>query len=172
MNALAFRVYGVAQGMGSKRAFVPKGWTRPIITDTNRSLKAWQSLVAEAAGRAIHERTDEGRSPWTFLEGPIRLSLAFYFPRPKSLPKRVVANTKVVDVDKCARAIGDALSGVGTWTIGRSSSSSRGTTRRRRGCRTWTCASKRRWGWGRASGPPCRRRSSIGHSSDKESEPC
>ena len=147
MNALAFRVYGVAQGMGSKRAFVPKGWTRPIITDTNRSLKAWQSLVAEAAGRAIHERTDEGRSPWTFLEGPIRLSLAFYFPRPKSLPKRVVANTKVVDVDKCARAIGDALSGVVYLDDRQIVESSRGsTTRRRRACRTSTCGSKRRWG--------------------------
>jgi len=108
VTALAFRVYGVAQGMGSKRAFVPKGWTRPIVTDTNRNLKSWQSLVAEAAGRAISERVDA----WRLLEGPIRLSVAFYLPRPASLPKKTIANTKAIDVDKACRAIGDALSGV------------------------------------------------------------
>ena len=108
MIALVFRVYGIAQGMGSKRAFVPKGWTRPIVTDTNRNLKGWQSLVADAAGRAITERTE----PWRLLEGPIRLSVAFYLPRPQSLTKKVRANTKAIDVDKACRAIGDALSGV------------------------------------------------------------
>ncbi len=50
---LVFTVYGVAQSMGSKRAFVPKGWNRPIITDTNRNLKQWQLLVADGASQAI-----------------------------------------------------------------------------------------------------------------------
>jgi crossover junction endodeoxyribonuclease RusA len=103
---LAFRVYGIAEGMGSKRAFVPKGWTRPIVTDSNRSLKSWQQLVREAAADAIRQQT------WTLLEGPVRLLVAFYFPRPKSLPKRVVANTRSVDVDKLARAVADALTGL------------------------------------------------------------
>jgi len=108
VTALTFRCYGVAQGMGSKRAFVPKGWTRPIVTDTNRNLKGWQSLVAEAAGRAITERAQ----PWQLLDGPIRLSVAFYLPRPASLPKKILAMTKAPDTSKLIRATEDALSGV------------------------------------------------------------
>src|SRR5207248_9548638 len=107
VTALAFRVYGVAQGMGSKRAFVPKGWTRPIVTDTNRNLKSWQSLVAEAAGRAISERVDA----WRLLEGPIRLSVAFYLPRPASLPKKSRAMTKAPDTSKLTRPTEDAHPG-------------------------------------------------------------
>ena len=50
---LDFRVIGIAQPMGSKRAFTPPGWTRPIITDSNRNLKSWQELVSHAANDAI-----------------------------------------------------------------------------------------------------------------------
>jgi crossover junction endodeoxyribonuclease RusA len=104
---IRFTVYGVASGMGSKRAFVPKGWTRPIITDSNRNLKAWQSLVADAASRAIAERPD-----WQILEGGVRLSLQFYLPRPKSLGKRVVPHTKAPDCSKLIRSTEDAMSGI------------------------------------------------------------
>ena len=107
---LSFRVYGVASGMGSKRAFIPKGWTRPIVTDSNRSLKSWQALVAAAANKAIHA-FPPGKDRALIL-GPVRLSLAFYFPRPKSLAKKLKANTGSVDLDKAVRAVGDALSGV------------------------------------------------------------
>src|SRR2546421_13061124 len=107
-TVLQFRVFGKASGMGSKKAFVPKGWTRAIVTDSNRNLKSWQSLVAEAAGRAITERAD----PWKLLDGPIRLSVAFYLPRPQSLPKKILAMTKAPDTSKLIRATEDALSGV------------------------------------------------------------
>ena len=107
-EALAFTVYGVASGMGSKRAFVPKGWTRPIITDSNRSLKSWQSLVADAASRAIADVS----ATWQLLDGPVRLTIAFYLPRPKSLPKRVTAHTKAPDCSKLIRSTEDALTGV------------------------------------------------------------
>lgn len=104
---IAFTVYGIASGMGSKRAFVPKGWTRPIITDSNRNLKSWQSLVAEAASRAIGERPD-----WQILDGAVRLSLAFYLPRPKSLSKKITAHTKAPDCSKLIRSTEDAMSGI------------------------------------------------------------
>ncbi len=103
---LEFRVIGVAQQMGSKRAFVPKGWTRPVITDTNRNLKSWQILVAEAASYAI-QRLPAGEQ--TLLLGAVRLTVAFYFPRPKSLPRRVLAHTKAPDLDKAVRGASDAL---------------------------------------------------------------
>ena len=102
---LAFTVFGVAQSMGSKRAFTPKGWDRPVITDSNRNLKQWQRLVADGASQAIAATSPQ----WALLEGGVRLTVAFYLPRPKSLPKRVTAHTKAIDLDKAVRAIGDAL---------------------------------------------------------------
>lgn len=104
---LEFTVYGVAQQMGSKRAFVPKGWTRPVITDSNRDLKSWQLLVAEAAQLAIAGLPPGQR---TLLLGGVRLTAAFFFPRPKSLPKKVRVHLRAPDLDKAVRALGDALS--------------------------------------------------------------
>jgi Holliday junction resolvase RusA-like endonuclease len=106
---IAFRVNGIAQQAGSKRAFVPKGWTRPILTDSNRNLKSWQQLVAECAHHALMQRAAAERG---LLLGAVRLSVAFFLPRPKSLPRREVAHTKSPDLDKFVRAIQDALTGV------------------------------------------------------------
>lgn len=104
---IEFTVYGVASTMGSKRAFIPKGWTHPVITDSNRNLRSWQSLVADAASRAITERRD-----WQILDGPVRLTLLFFLPRPKSLPKKVLAHTKAPDTSKLVRSTEDAMSGI------------------------------------------------------------
>jgi Holliday junction resolvase RusA-like endonuclease len=106
---LEFRVFGVAQQMGSKRAFVPKGWTRAIITDSNRNLKSWQTLVSEAASQAIQQLPAAEREQ--LAEG-VRLTVAFYLPRPKSLPKRVTAHTKAPDCSKLVRSLEDALTAV------------------------------------------------------------
>jgi len=104
---ISFTVYGIASGMGSKKAFTPKGWKHPVITDSNRNLKSWQSLVAEAAGRAIEARPD-----WQILDGGVRLTVAFYLPRPKSLGKKIIAHTKAPDCSKLVRSTEDAMSGI------------------------------------------------------------
>jgi Holliday junction resolvase RusA-like endonuclease len=105
---LAFQVFGIARSMGSKKAFIPKGWVRPIVTDSNRSLKAWQALVASAAGAAI-----QARGSWQLLDGPVRLSLAFYLPRPQAYAKQPWRpHIKAPDLDKLARGGIDALSGI------------------------------------------------------------
>ena len=106
---LHFTVIGVAQQMGSKRAFVPKGSTRPIITDSNRNLKAWQQLVAESAQIALLALPASER---VLLDDGVRLTVAFYLPRPKSLAAKVTAHTKTPDLDKFIRAVQDALSQV------------------------------------------------------------
>lgn len=105
---LEFLVYGIASGMGSKRAFTPKGWKHPVLTDSNRNLKSWQALVADGASRAILAQPPT----WTIFGGPVRLTIAFYLPRPKSLPKRVTAHTKAPDCSKLVRSTEDALSGI------------------------------------------------------------
>jgi Holliday junction resolvase RusA-like endonuclease len=100
---VTFDVIGIAQPKGSTRAFVPKGWTRPIITADNPRTKGWQQLVAEQAQRVAQEG---------LFVGPVILWVTFSLPRPISLPKRVVQHTKNPDLDKLARVVCDALTGV------------------------------------------------------------
>jgi Holliday junction resolvase RusA-like endonuclease len=95
--------------MGSKRAYTPAGWTRPIITDSNRNLKSWQQLVTETAAAAILALPVAAR---TQLTDGVRLTIAAYLPRPKTLPKRQTAHTKAPDLDKLVRGLCDALSQV------------------------------------------------------------
>jgi crossover junction endodeoxyribonuclease RusA len=104
---LVFTVYGEAQPQGSARAFLPKGHTRPIVTSDNADLKSWRQLVAEAANRALGELPEAQRG---MCPDGVRLSIAFYLPRPKSLPKKQTAHTKKPDIDKLVRACCDALS--------------------------------------------------------------
>jgi len=107
MTALEFRINGVGEEAGSKRAFTPKGWTRPVITDANKNLKGWQQLVRDAANQAIAGLPPVEQS---VLLGAVRLTVAFYLPRPKSLARSVHSHIKKPDLDKCVRAIQDALS--------------------------------------------------------------
>jgi Holliday junction resolvase RusA-like endonuclease len=109
---LTFTVPGVAQTKGSTRAFIPKGWTRAIITNDNPKAKGWQQLIAEHATQALaHSRLQP------FPDCPIVLDVWFYFPRPqKFLTKKYAAvdvpHTTKVDADKALRVVADALSGV------------------------------------------------------------
>ena len=103
---ISFVVFGIAQPKGSTRAFLPKGWTRPIVTSDNQKSKGWQQLVAEGASRAL-------AGAGQLFHGPIKLDLEFHLPRPKSLPRtRETAMTKKPDCDKLARSSVDALTGV------------------------------------------------------------
>ena len=106
---LEFRVFGLAQSKGSVKAFTPKGWSRPILTSTNRNLKSWQQLVSDRANDAIAQLPPSERA--LLLDG-VRLTVAFYLPRPKSLAKRVTAHTKAPDLDKYVRGLCDALTRV------------------------------------------------------------
>ncbi len=103
---------------GSTRAFVPKGWTRPIITSSAKGLAAWRRLVADVA----QEHVPDG-GPWT---GPVSVELCFTLPRPKGertercdiqhphkgphhmVPVRTWPD-RIPDLDKLVRAVFDAL---------------------------------------------------------------
>lgn len=100
---VTFQVIGIAQPKGSTRAFLPKGWTRPIVTTDNPKSKGWQQLVAEQAQTIARDG---------LLVGPVVLTVTFHLPRPQSLPKRVVHHTKKPDLDKLVRSTKDALKGV------------------------------------------------------------
>ena len=127
---LTFTVFGVPQQKGSTQSFgyIPKdsdgrprmrrtrdGRVVPIILTTtksdNPSVKGWQALVADGASRAIQQLPDAERGRLT--EG-VRVTIAFFLPRPKALMKRgvPVAHLKAPDLDKLARGILDALTKV------------------------------------------------------------
>lgn len=109
---LAFRVYGVAQPKGNMRAIHIPGMKFPIVTDSNRSVKSWSQLIAEGANHALAALPPGDRG---VLEGPVRLTMAFYMPRPKKFQtKRGVAAAHITapDWDKLARGVSDALSHV------------------------------------------------------------
>lgn len=111
---ISFTVYGTPAQMGSKKAFV-RG-NRAIITDDNsQKRKQWANAVATAAAEAM-----EGAS---LLQGPLRLTVLFYFARPKShfgsgknfkqlkasAPER---HAQSPDLDKLIRCLGDAMTGI------------------------------------------------------------
>jgi crossover junction endodeoxyribonuclease RusA len=109
MTPLRFTVYGVAQPKGNMKAYVPRGMKFPVITDSNRNARSWAQLVAEGASRAIAGLDDRS----VLTEG-VRVSVAFYLPRPKKYQRRGVPRAHLVapDIDKLLRSVLDALSGV------------------------------------------------------------
>lgn len=114
LPVLRFIVYGKPEPQGSSRAFIPKGWKRPVITSTNTKLKPWRQQIAFTALQAAINVAD-GRPAPLFSSEPVQLCALFYFDRPKRQTKRERAQMYKVtkpDIDKLIRAIGDALTGI------------------------------------------------------------
>lgn len=108
---LSFTVFGEAIPQGSAKAFQPryKDGTpagRIIVTSDNPRLRGWRQLVAETASAAL-----EGKG-WHVDVGSITVVAMFHLPRPKALGTKTKPHLTRPDVDKLARAIGDALTGV------------------------------------------------------------
>jgi Holliday junction resolvase RusA-like endonuclease len=103
---LNFTVYGIPQPQGSTRAFIPRGWSRPVITTDNVRLKPWRQELAGAAIAAMEGKQMAARGV------PVSITLAFYFEKPKSERKSALHKTTKPDVDKLLRAVLDALTGI------------------------------------------------------------
>lgn len=115
---LSFFVAGLPKTSGSKRAFVPKGWTRAIVTEDCKGSKDWRGDVKTFALNAIEEST------WPMgTTLPVRVRFSFTFPRPKShfrtgknahllRDDAPTCHTKIPDVLKLTRAVEDALTGI------------------------------------------------------------
>jgi Holliday junction resolvase RusA-like endonuclease len=102
----SFTVFGIPVPQGSSRAFIPKGWTRPIITAANSKTKPWRQEVAGACLARLG-----GQCP-AASHVPVRVEVKFFFDRPKSLKKSVCDKVTKPDLDKLARSILDALTGI------------------------------------------------------------
>ena len=107
MTASCF-VPGVPIPKGSTKAFPfrrKNGQLGVAVTAANDKTKPWQQAIAKVAKKELSWNGEV----WT---GPVRMSAFFYLPRPKSLKKSIVYHLKKPDLDKLARAVGDALIGI------------------------------------------------------------
>jgi crossover junction endodeoxyribonuclease RusA len=103
-RGVTFAVVGTPEPKGSMRAFVRGG--RAVLTSDNPNLKRWQRTVMTEAMRVSTAATQ-------ILSGSVAVELTFRLPRPKALPKRrETPHVKRPDVDKLARGVLDALTGV------------------------------------------------------------
>lgn len=105
--ACTFSVLGQPITQGSKQPRCnQKTGTLYVQEDRAKVLRPWRALLHDQAQKAV------GDAPP--LEGPIRLELDFWVPRPASAPKRrrTFPLKKGSDIDKLERAILDSLSKV------------------------------------------------------------
>lgn len=103
VNALTVTVPGVPAPQGSMKSY---GAGRPMVHSNADVLLPWRAAVVAE----VRQQMDRG-GDWP-LTGPVALSVTFYLPRPKSAAKRPWPHVKP-DVDKLARACGDALTASG-----------------------------------------------------------
>lgn len=103
VNSLTFTVYGNPIPQGSSRAFIPKGWSRPVITAANAKTKPWRQEIAGVALAEIE------RTGFQMIRGPVCVEAHFFFERPKSVKTK--HKTTKPDVDKLIRSLFDALTG-------------------------------------------------------------
>ncbi len=104
---VSFTVAGTPIPQGSIRAFMPKGWTRPILTSDNPKLKLWRATVNIHAQSAMRCQCQDLAEK----DVPVKIRVMFWFRRPKSV-KASMSKTSKPDVDKLVRSVLDSLTGV------------------------------------------------------------
>lgn len=100
-------VYGRPAGQGSKKP-IRRGHGRMVMLETSQHLTPWRTAVTVAAFEA----------GVAYREGSVRLDIEVRWPRPSShyskrgLRENAPSFPGLIDVDKLARGILDALTGV------------------------------------------------------------
>jgi Holliday junction resolvase RusA-like endonuclease len=107
MKAITFTVYGKVQSQGSTKAFIPKGWSRPIITSTNKKLKPWRQQISASAIEAVAANGGEIMC----RPNAVRVAACFYIEKPVSCPKSRRLPAVAPDLDKYTRGLLDACTG-------------------------------------------------------------
>ena len=92
---IAFEVFGIPTPQGSKNVYRGR-----LVEAQSAKLKIWRQEVKDQAALAY---TGE------LLEGPLRLDVIFFMPRPKTVKRD--KPTVPPDTDKLIRGVGDALTG-------------------------------------------------------------
>lgn len=105
---IEFTVYGTPVPQGSIRAFMPKGAKHPVLTGDNVKTKPWRQDVARIAQLAMQEKG----ARLFCRPSAVVVQCQFYFVKPKSASKSVAHKTTKPDLDKLARSLLDALTGI------------------------------------------------------------
>jgi Holliday junction resolvase RusA-like endonuclease len=105
---ISFTVFGTPIPQGSTKAFIPKGWTRAVITTDNKKLKPWRQQVSQAAMAALADAQGE----MIPRGSPVQVVVHFFFAKPKSAKKATMEKTTKPDLDKLERALYDSLTGI------------------------------------------------------------
>ncbi len=95
-----FTIFGTPVPEARPRAAIRGGHATVYKPEKSRT---WQSIVA---GEAMQHR------PEKLLEGALVLKVAFFLPRPKSLPKKVNHHVKRPDLDNLTKTIKDGMSSI------------------------------------------------------------
>jgi len=103
LNGIQFTVLGTPVPKGSTRAFVPKGWTRAIITSASPKTKSYAQESSSCAITAMSGRP--------LMEGAVEVIADYYFDRPKS-QKKAIYKTTAPDGDKLLRNSLDSMTGI------------------------------------------------------------
>lgn len=109
VTIVEFWVDGIPKPQGSKKAMMPRGHKHPIVIEmAGEGLKLWRKQVNEAAQIAMIGRRRIDRP------AAAKVWIQFVMPRPKAMSAKRPTPLCVVspDLDKLARAAGDALSKV------------------------------------------------------------
>ena len=114
IEPVRFRVLGIPQPAGSKKAVSIKGRNFTQVVDANRKAAPWKKTVARVAAVEMMGRR--------IIEGAIGVRFVFEFVRPpshllkdgslSSTGRGFRLHTKKPDALKLARAVEDALTGV------------------------------------------------------------
>ena len=92
-------VYGRPAPQGSKRGFINKYTGRVSMVESSKAVKPWREAV-KCAALEVGKR----------IEGPVRVTMVFTMPKPKSAPKsRVTYPDRKPDLSKLVRSTEDAL---------------------------------------------------------------
>ena len=115
-EVIEFTVFGIPKPQGSKTAMpfrrkngkLGANLLEGSTPKSRAAFKDWRSAIAHAAStwNARHLASPPA------LEGALAVTLHFFLPRPKSLPKRVLFSSKKPDLDKLVRTVFDGMTGI------------------------------------------------------------
>jgi crossover junction endodeoxyribonuclease RusA len=105
---LLLTIYGVPVAKGSMKAFMRPGMRFPIVTHDSLQTKPWQQQVSIMAKIGM----SEGNAEIIRRPNAVRVQAEFYFARPQRTKKTVNHKTTKPDVEKLARNLLDALTGI------------------------------------------------------------
>lgn len=108
LATLTIDVIGVPAPQGSK-SFKGMRGGKPILVESSKKVAPWREAVERAARARI------ALTGWTTLDGPIVLSILFWLPPPKTMPRGRVLPTTYPDLSKIVRSTEDALTTAGVW---------------------------------------------------------